>query len=605
LADVLGIQPEHAPATEADGALARLQDQLKSAEQTNAAKSMLRIAIDKVSEPFHHSSAAVENLRKLSKNSASADFGEKTKEAIVAEKQAQQRERDTYSVADSALRSLGMFTAKRLGFWLSGAVSALDEIKPHDSDHIIADASLGFTKGVLERQVNFSLAKRGLNPTMVAIDMGVGNRFIDTALTRTNLVDKSGDISWTSLGQGLFESAKAAASSAALKGDLATAVIAYPLTRSLSATFAGNSFRRAATTGFVYGYSQGLVDELQSSKNDFGGDLFSSKESIEHLALYPIVRGVASSLGAMPGGQRQYVKDWAWENSVKSRNREYQLVSINPADVQAINAAKGKPVNVNVNVLDSSMAFKPAESISIGKQKVPTDWYSRFFDTLKMKGFRQSPEPQMRFISREPGQPDSLENQWQMVTAPGFKTIGDLARKDPLYDFQKTKIDKMVPSLKEPLVSALGSGTESWAYQTAGGPVLKITDVSRYKDIADWGKLPFDSMTLSDQFFVRKIPDKTYRGSNVDGTLMYLQEFAKMNGTQEQAADLRQQMADQKVNFHDFNFRLRGDQVSWATDQFGFRRIEDPAKGQPAKIEPIMVDYGARSQFFQYDDTQK
>ncbi|MGH2173855.1 hypothetical protein ACQ1Z4_14175, partial [Enterococcus faecalis] len=89
--------------------------------------------------------------------------------------------------------------------------------------------------------------------------------------------------------------------------------IAYPFTKGLQSTFAANSFRRAASTAFVYGYSQGLVEEVQSSKN---GNPFENKDGLAHLAFYPLARGVASSIGAMPGGERQYVKEWAWENSV-------------------------------------------------------------------------------------------------------------------------------------------------------------------------------------------------------------------------------------------------------------------------------------------------
>jgi hypothetical protein len=69
-----------------------------------------------------------------------------------------------------------------------------------------------------------------------------------------------------------------------------------------------------------------------------------------------------------------------------------------------------------------------------------------------------------------------------------------------------------------------------------------------------------------------------------------LQEPLKTPLTRQEAHDLREAMAKDRIDFWDYNFRLQGEQASLAVEQVG----------KDANGRSVIMDYGARRPFFEW-----
>src|SRR5258707_357634 len=103
---------------------ATASSELARLDKENSEKSILRKAIDFVTEPYHHEAAARQKLQE-----AAFGGGDATA-AVKASQSASQAEADAYNISSSAIKTVGTFTRGKFGFIATGAAYALDEIRP-------------------------------------------------------------------------------------------------------------------------------------------------------------------------------------------------------------------------------------------------------------------------------------------------------------------------------------------------------------------------------------------------------------------------------------------------------------------------------------------
>jgi hypothetical protein len=166
-----------------------------------------------------------------------------------------------------------------------------------------------------------------------------------------------------------------------------------------------------------------------------------------------------------------------------------------------------------------------------------------------------------------------------MAIDKGANSLLQVMQKNSGYHHGKD-VAPYLKDFKEPVRAFLGSGSESGAFMLSSGAVLKVSSSLTGRDFSNWGKLPHDAKALFDAVQVNN--QIRPRGSSV--IALSLQEPLRTPVTEKQAAALREQMTKDGVIFHDYNYRLMGDQVSWATEQVGI----------DARGKAVMLDYGAR-----------
>lgn len=551
---------------------ASVASELARLEKEDSDKSILRKAIDFATEPYHHQAAARDKLQEAASGAGNAE------EAVKLSQAARQAESDAYHMASSAAKTLGIFTPGKLGFAVTGTAFALDEIRPGNG-HEFLDGSLGVAKGIGMRTVLGRSAGAGDSVAMMSLKYGIGGRFIDSGLTRKNYVDETGNLTMDSFGNGLVTIAKNTANPVALTTDLATAGLTMGLVKGAPNLFAGNTFRSMTTMGFANGWANGMSQELQSQiqTGDFSGS---------RLAAYPLAFGLANSIAAAPGNQRRFTQNHAWENAAIIRDREYKLVSIDAADVRQILKGGSRGADVSIKPLGEFLKAGEVETINVRRESVPTDWIAATTNLFKGKSAVGPAGEQIRFISRKGGDPAA---PWEMTIDRGSKTFAELVRSNSGY-YQGKDVLPFLRNFQEPLRGFLGSGSESGAFRTANGAVLKTASSLGPEGTRDWGLVPHDAKLMFGQLHLNDVSGFNGRERNHS---LGLQEVLKTPVTEAQAAALRNQMSEDGVSFHDYNKTLMGDQVSWAVDQVGINALG----------KTVMLDYGARYAYKHYEQT--
>ncbi|MBX9947582.1 MAG: hypothetical protein K2Y39_00330 [Candidatus Obscuribacterales bacterium] len=551
---------------------ASVASELARLEKEDADKSILRKAIDFVTEPYHHQGAARDKLQEA------AAGGGNAQEAVQRSLAARQAESDAYHIASSAAKTLGIFTPGKIGFAVTGAAFALDEIRPGNG-HEFLDGSLGVAKGIGMRTVLGRSAGAGDSVAVMSLKYGIGGRFIDSGLTRKNYVDESGNLTLDSFGRGLVTVTKNTGNPVALTTDLATAGLTMGLVKGAPNLFAGNTFRSMTTMGFANGWASGMSQEAQSQ-------LQSGKFSGERLAAYPLAFGLANSLAAAPGNQRRFTQNHAWENAQTIRDREYKLVSIDAGDVRQILKGGSRGADVSIKPLGEFLKAGEAQTMNVRRESVPTDWITATTNLFKGKSAVGPAGDQIRFISRKGGDPAA---PWEMTIDRGSHTFAELVKSNSGY-YQGKDVLPLLKNFQEPLRGFLGSGSESGAFRTANGAVLKTASSLGPESIRNWGLVPHDAKLMFGQLHLNDVSGFNGRERNHS---LGLQEVLKTPVTEAQAAALRNQMAKDGVSFHDYNKTLMGDQVSWAVDQVGINALG----------KTVMLDYGARYAYNHYEPT--
>lgn len=551
---------------------ATVASELARLEKEESDKSILRKAIDFVTEPYHHQAAAREKLQEAARGGGNAN------EALKQSLAARQAEADAYHITSSAAKTLGIFTPGKIGFAVTGTAFALDEIRPGNG-HELLDGTLGVAKGIGMRTILGRSAGAGDSVAVMSLKYGIGGRLIDSGLTRRNYVDETDTLTLDSFGKGLLTVGKNTANPVALTTDLATAGLTMGLVKGAPNFFAGNTFRAMTTMGFANGWANGMSQELQS-------EIQTGNFSATRLAAYPLAFGLANSLAAAPGNQRRYTQNHAWENAATIRDREYKLVAIDAGDVRQI--LKGGTRGANVSIKEVGKFLKPgeAETINVRRESVPTDWISATTNMFKGKSAVGPSGEQLRFISRKGGDQNA---PWEMTIDRGSKTFAELVRENSGY-YQGKDVAPLLKNFQEPLRGFLGSGSESGAFRTTNGAVLKTASSLGPEGIRDWGTVAHDAKLMFGQRHLNDVSGFNGRERNQS---IGLQEVLKTPVTEAQAAALREQMSKDGVSFHDYNKTLMGDQVSWAVDQVGINALG----------KTVMLDYGARYAYRHYEQT--
>lgn len=542
---------------------ATVDSELARLDREESQKSILRKAIDFATEPYHHQAAARDKLLEASHGGGNAS------EALKQSLAARQAESDAYHITSSAAKTLGIFTPGKLGFAVTGTAFALDEIRPGNG-HEFVDGTLGVAKGIGMRTILGRSAGAGDSVAVMSLKYGIGGRLIDSGLTRGNYVDADGNLTFDSFGKGLITVGKNTANPVALTTDLATAGLTMGLVKGAPNFFAGNTFRSMTTMGFANGWAGGMSQELQS-------EFQSGEFNATRLAAYPLAFGLANSLAAAPGNQRRFANNHAMENAASIREREYKLVAIDAADVSQIFKGGKSGAEVSIKPVEKFLKQGDAETINVRRESVPTDWISAAGNMFRGKGAVGPAGEQLRFISRRGGDPNA---PWEMTIDRGSKTFSELVHSNSSY-YQGKDVLQVLKNFQEPLRGFLGSGSESGAFRTTNGAVLKTASSLGAESIRDWGTVPHDAKLMFGQLHLNDVSGFNGRERNVS---LGLQEVLKTPVTEAQAAALRDQMSKDGVSFHDYNKHLMGDQVSWAVDQVGIN----------AQGKTVMLDYGAR-----------
>jgi len=554
---------------------AALKTELADVSRAEAERSLLRIAVDAVTEPYHHQAAAKKNLEtaaaQLTANPAQSPQNiELARKAIIQIEAARQNELDAYKITSGAAKTLGSFSRGKFGLLVAGSIYALDQAKP--DSHMLTDAAWGFAKGGAMRETVSKIATGGSGPAMMSLKLGVASRIVDTSLTRTTYLDGKGELTGGSFGSGLLKSAEGAVDPIALGSDVATAGFAHGMFKLAPQQLTGNTFRAMTTMSFTRGFAGGLTDEGQSQ-------YLNGKLDLERLALYPLASALSTSLAAAPGNQRLYARNYSLEKAATIRDREYKLVALAPADVKAIARGGNKVIETTVKPVGEAMAKGEPEKLSISRANVPVDWISAAANAFKRSGKSSSDE--IRFVSRPGGDANA---PWQLTIDKSASTISQIIARNSNY-YQGKDVAPHLKDFKEPVRGFLGSGSESGAFKLSNGAVLKLASSFGSEKLSDWGKLPHDARVMYGPTVMNNLTPGSFR--HVTAHSLLLQEPLKTPVKEVQAEALRTQMGKDGVSFHDYNFRIMGDQVSWAVDQVGIN----------AHGKTVMLDYGARRQF--------
>ncbi len=551
-----------------------LQKEIDLTRKERDSRSVLRRGIDGLTDWYSHSDDAFHRLQSLAGNSQPNSInGAEVTKAIEANQTARQREQDAYSITSGAAKMLSTFLPGRAGFLLAAGTFGLDEVKAKDPN--FSDAFLGLTKGMLSRSVAKRLVKSDWNPATMSLTLGPSSRLIDSALSSDTYAD-----GFTS---GVANAFERTFNPQALAVDLATAGVSYPILKGTQRFFPSNPFRAVATTSFLTGYANGMVQEVSREQAQ-------GQYSWERLAYYPLIAGTSSMITTLPAAQRQYVRQYPSMMESVNREKEYQLVSIDSADVQRIGASKG-PVTVSVKPMTDyqsddrsgnpglkqlkTLEVGPSQQIEVVNQKVPVDWLTRVAYAFR-RGSSQPIGEQFRFISRMPGNPAA---PWEMVVRPEYKTASSILTPDK-YDRDIGAVGKLMTRFGEPIAGWLGSGSQSYGLLTASGNVMKVSRSSYDDRIADWGHSPFDAKLLYPLTKIGAIGHERW--------WVYLQEHVKTVERESIPEALAKEMPSQQWVFSDYNKRLGDDQVSYAVDQVGINALG----------KTVMIDYGARTAFW-------
>jgi hypothetical protein len=562
-------------------AAAAVQAELASVKTDQAGSSWLRQGIDFITKPYNRESAALDELQQVSQKLGKPGTGATPQDQALALKAindmeaARQRELDSYKIISGAAKTAVTFTPGKLGLAAAGTVYALDSVGAAGTS--TSDAFWGFTKGALMRGAVSQIAKGQDSPALMSLKLGLASRVIDTSLTPSNFVNrKSGDLTWGSFGEGLLTTGKVALNPISVGSDLALAGLATGVLKVAPKALAGNTFRAMSTVAFTHGYASGLAEEVQNEHQ-------KGQYSPERLALYPLATALSQTLAAAPGNQSLQVRNWPRENALTIRDLDYKLVAISPADVKAIASGGGRAVEATVKPIGEELKPGDPETMAITRAKVPTDWIAAALKSVKPSSLSAN-EDQLRFVSRPKGDENA---PWQMVLNRGTSTVSQLIKGNSNY-YQGGEVAPFLKQFAEPATRYLGSGSESGAFQLANGTVLKVSSGSSPDSVANWGKLPFDAQAPFSPLIFGKEYNPYNRSIVSNVKTILLQEPLKTPVKESQAATLREDMANAKVSFWDYNYHLMGDQVSSAVEQVGI----------DATGKPVMLDYGARRPYW-------
>ncbi|MBS2006956.1 MAG: hypothetical protein JST01_07945 [Cyanobacteria bacterium SZAS TMP-1] len=557
---------------------AAIQSELAEIKAEKDQSSYLRQAIDFLSEPYHHHAAAVQKLEVAARELDQPDLPGTLRSQNIARQAIQQMESsrqdewDTYRIVSGAAKTAGTFIPGKYGLLAAGTVYALDAAGSAGSGG--TETCWGFAKGLAMRGAVSQISRGRGGPALMSLELGLANRTIDTALTPTTYLDsKSGEASLGSIAGGLLKSGKDALNPVALGSDVVTAGLAQGMLKVLPQQLAGNTFRAMTTMTFARGYASGLSEEAQDQYH-------KGQFSAARLAAYPIASALSQTLAAAPGNQRLYVRNWPMENALTIRELDYKLVSIASSDVKAITSSGGRPVQATVKPIGDNLTPGQAETLSISRANVPTDWISAALKSVNPLAKTQAATEEMRFVSRPRGDENAA---WQMVVNRGTKTVSELMQQNSSFYHRET-IAPFLKNFNEPATRFLGSGSESGAFQLANGAVLKLSSLNGPEKVGDWGNLPHDSRVLFRPVLFGKEPNPYNHNIISTASSLLLQEPLRTPVSEAQAAALRKDMDKAGVSFWDYNYRLSGDQVSSATEQVGI----------DATGRTVMLDYGAR-----------
>ena len=565
-----------------------VQAEIERVKEQDDKQSLLRLVVDALSEPYHHRSRAVKDLQQVSRDlngtalsANSLKVGsdearavvEKAVVAIAGSRRAQQDETDAYKIGSGAVKTLGSFAAGKFGMAVAGLTYCLDDLRANDLR--FADGVGGAGKGLVMTAMVQNLIKGSPGPAAMILEMGVGSRAVEAALTNRNYLDKDNNYTVGALGDNLVNITTSALNPIALASDLATAGLTHGLIKVAPAALSANRFRSLTTTSFARGMATGLSDEGSSQYQQ--GEL-----SLPRLVAYPLANGLTTALAAAPGNQSHYARGWALENGKSIRELDYRLVAIADADVAQIAAKSGRPVQTTVRPVGDELKQGAPETLSISKARVPVDWLAQAGNWLaraSLPGDKKVPgnEGGLRLISR----PRSDDGPWQIVTSKSGKTVAELLRSNDKFK-PAQDLAPFLKDIKEPVLTTLGHGAQSSAFQLANGGVLKVSRLLSRERASDWGKLPYDARQMFGPLFFDERPIDV--GDKFKASALTIQEPLFTPVSQKMAAALQKAMKRKGVVFHDFDTRIAGEQVSWAVDQVGIN----------AHGKPVMMDYGAR-----------
>jgi hypothetical protein len=199
--------------------------------------------------------------------------------------------------ASAGLKTAALFYGGRMGVASTVGLYALDNAKMgDDATTMMIDGSLGAAKGAAMRGTFALVGHSRFDPAAKALALGVGARFSENFLERTNYYNPSGSFD---LGQGLQTAFSRSFDQKALGTDVVNFGISYGMFRGLNGLSGGalaNS--RVASTSFLGG-SFGLVTGAQQelAKQSMEGQIDWTK-----VAFRGGTTAMVDAIAAIPGG---------------------------------------------------------------------------------------------------------------------------------------------------------------------------------------------------------------------------------------------------------------------------------------------------------------
>ena len=295
---------------QASQALDLLQHEARVHQQQLAETGLLGLAFAGVSEFWHHSDRAYDQVSNLSnaiqkdlaggRTSAAAQLAGSAKTLIENDQAALKSRGEIAQVGSGIVQAAGLFMAGRKGFALAGVAAALDAIKPGSKDSFgdqAADVGLGVTRAFALKGAFMAAAKFNLGMSTTAVGLGVTSRFSDLAFNRKTYLDSQTGGYDAKLGAGRVWAGTA--DKGALVSDIITFAVARGALGKLNSATDGaltaNKLWSNMAVGGVFGLSQGSVAEV--IRQGHGGTFEPGQ-----FARRTLLSGATSMAGAAFGG---------------------------------------------------------------------------------------------------------------------------------------------------------------------------------------------------------------------------------------------------------------------------------------------------------------
>lgn len=203
--------------------------------------------------------------------------------------------------ASGAIKTFGLFARGKLGMGVTLASHALDAASIDESAGMrLADAAMGVVKGYALKRTFGAIAESSIAIAPKAIGLGIGARFIDTALTRRNYFDNDGCFH---LNLGLTTALNRSLDKNALQADLVAGVVAHGMGRAFNRATNGLVDRSPFWSTVVNGGSFGMVSGAHSEilrQKSLGSDPRDIDWSL--IAYRSLLQGGVDGLASMGGG---------------------------------------------------------------------------------------------------------------------------------------------------------------------------------------------------------------------------------------------------------------------------------------------------------------